>query len=94
MIEVCGKVIHEHPLNKPILTVGRLASNDVQIPNQRVSRLHAKIRQDKDSWVVEDADSLNGLMYQGSRVDRHVLANGDRIYIAPKVILHFKSSTR
>ena len=71
--------------------MGRLGSNDVQIPNQRVSRLHAKIRQYKDFWVIEDADSLNRLMYQGARVDRHILADGDRIYIAPTVILHSKA---
>jgi ABC-type multidrug transport system ATPase subunit len=94
LVEVCGKVTHERLLNKSMLTVGRLESNDVYIPNQRVSRFHAKIQQYKDYWVIEDADSLNGLMYQGSRVDRHILADGDRIYIAPKVILHFKSSTR
>ena len=90
-VEVYGKVIYQRLLDKSILTVGRLASNDVQIPNQRVSRLHAKIRQQRDSWVVEDADSLNGLMYQGSRIDRHVIADGDRICIAPTVILHFKA---
>ncbi|QBD82189.1 ATP-binding cassette domain-containing protein [Ktedonosporobacter rubrisoli] len=92
MIELDGKVIGERPLNKPILTVGRLAGNDVQIPNQRVSRLHAKILQENGTWVIEDADSVNGLVYQGSRVERHVLSEGDRVYIAPTAVLHYKAN--
>ena len=90
LIELDGKIIGERELNKTILSVGRLSGNDVQIPSQRVSRLHAKIRWENSAWVIEDADSVNGLIYQGSRVDRHVLNDGDRISIAPTAALHFK----
>jgi pSer/pThr/pTyr-binding forkhead associated (FHA) protein len=92
LIELDGQIIGERPLNKPVLTIGRLTSNDVQIPNQRVSRLHAKIRQENGTWIIEDADSVNGLIYQGLRVDQHVLVDGDRIYIAPTAMLHFKAT--
>ncbi|HLQ28463.1 MAG TPA: hypothetical protein VK140_04395 [Ktedonobacteraceae bacterium] len=34
LIEVDGKIIGEHPLKKPLLTVGRLSGNDVQVPSQ------------------------------------------------------------
>ena len=90
LIELDGKFIGERELNKPILTVGRLSGNDVQVPSQRVSRLHAKIRWENNAWVIEDADSVNGLIYQGSHVDRLVLNDGDRVSIAPTAILHFK----
>lgn len=92
LIEVDGKVIGERPLNKPVLTVGRLSSNDVQVPSQRVSRLHAKIHQDNGTWVIEDAESLNGVIYRGQRVDRLVLNNGDRIYLSPNASLQFMFS--
>jgi len=92
IIELEGKIIGERPLNKPVLTVGRLSGNDVQIPNQRVSRLHAKIRYENGLWIIEDADSVNGVVYQGLRVDQHVLSDGDQIYIAPTVILHFQAA--
>ncbi|MEO8973881.1 MAG: ABC transporter transmembrane domain-containing protein [Ktedonobacteraceae bacterium] len=90
LIEMDGKIIGERELNKPILSVGRLSGNDVQVPSQRVSRLHAKIRWENSAWVIEDADSVNGLIYQGSRVERLVLNDGDRISIAPTAALHFK----
>ena len=91
VIEIDGKVISERLLNKPQLTVGRLSGNDVQVPSQRVSRLHARIRWENGTWLLEDAESLNGLIYQGQRVDQLALTNGDRVYIAPKVVLLYET---
>jgi pSer/pThr/pTyr-binding forkhead associated (FHA) protein len=42
--------------------------------------------------VIEDAESLNGLLYQGRRVDQHVLSHGDVLTIAPTVALHYRVS--
>jgi ABC-type thiamine transport system ATPase subunit len=90
LIEVDGKVVGARQLNKPILNIGRLSGNDIQVPSQRVSRLHAKIRWENGSWLIEDADSLNGLMYQGQRVDSHRLSNRDRIYLDPTAVLQYE----
>lgn len=90
LIEVDGRIIGERQLNKAVLTVGRLSGNDVQVPSQRVSRLHAKIRWENGAWVIEDADSLNGLVYQGRLVDKHVLAHGDRIHVAPTAVIQYE----
>jgi ATP-binding cassette subfamily B protein len=90
LIEVDGKLIGACQLNKPILNVGRLSGNDVQVPSQRVSRLHAKIRWENGSWLIEDADSLNGLIYHGQRVERRTLFHGDRIHLAPTAVLQFE----
>jgi ATP-binding cassette, subfamily B, bacterial len=89
LIELDGKIIGERLLNKPILTIGRLSSNDVQVPSQRVSRMHAKIRGENGSWLIEDAESANGLLYRGNRIERLVLSDGDKVYIAPTAILHY-----
>ena len=90
LIEVDGKIIGERKLDKPVLTVGRLSGNDVQVPSQRVSRLHAKIRWANNAWVIEDAESLNGLVIRGQLVERHVLSNGDRIHVAPTAVIRFE----
>ena len=89
IVELDGKVIGERPLNKPVMTVGRLSGNDVQVPSQRVSRLHAKVRLENGCWLIEDAESLNGLIYRGKRVDKLVLNNGDRIYVSPTAVLQY-----
>ena len=90
-IEVDGKMVAVYQLDRPVLSIGRLGGNDVQVPSQSVSRMHAKLRWENGSWVIEDASSLNGIVYQGNRVDRHVLSNGDQIFLAPKVILYYEA---
>jgi ABC-type multidrug transport system ATPase subunit len=92
LIEVDKKIVSEQRLNKPVLTVGRLASNDIHVPSQRVSRMHAKVYWDNkhNSWMIEDMDSLNGLSYQGMRIDHYALSKGDRIYLAPSVVLQYE----
>ena len=91
LIEIDGKVVSEYTLSKPIMTVGRLNGNDVPVPNQRVSRLHAKIRQEHGRWLIEDADSVNGLVYKGHRVEKLILKDGDRVHIAPSAVLQYKT---
>ncbi len=90
-IELDGKPVGVRILDQPIMTIGRLGSNDVQVPSQRISRLHAKLRWENGAWLIEDADSLNGIVYQGQRVERHVFSNGDRIFLAPRAILSYEA---
>ncbi len=89
-VELDGRVVGKHQLNRPVLTVGRLSSNDIQVANTRVSRHHAKIRHVNGTWFIEDVDSVNGLIYEGHRVEHLPFKNGDRIYIAPTAVLHYK----
>lgn len=89
-IEVDGKIVGQRLLDKPVLTVGRLSGSDIQVPSQRVSRLHAKIRWENNAWVVEDVESLNGLVIHGQLVERHVLSNGDRVHVAPTAVVRFE----
>lgn len=92
VVEVEGTVIGERILDKPVLTVGRHADSDVRVPVQSVSRVHARILHEGDAWVIEDAESLNGLLYQGRRVDRHTFAEGDSVYIAPVAVLRYTTT--
>lgn len=92
LIEVDGKVVGERRLDKAILTVGRLSGNDIRVPSQRVSRLHAKIRWENGDWIIEDADSLNGLVFQGNLVERLILKNGDRVHVAPTAVVQFATT--
>jgi hypothetical protein len=51
-------------------TIGRHADNDITLPSPVVSSHHARIRRDAASgtWVLEDLDSYNGTMLDGSPV--------------------------
>lgn len=90
VVEVDGKATGEFELNKDEMRVGRLPANDVHIPSERVSRLHARIRWVNGAWSIEDLQSLNGLNYQGTLTDHHVFTPGDRVYLAPRVKLIYR----
>ena len=79
-------------LAKPVLTIGRGLQCDVRIPSGRVSRRHAIISWKNGRWYMVDAESLNGLTYQGHRVDELALNHGDRIYITSKVVLQYEAT--
>jgi ATP-binding cassette, subfamily B, bacterial len=94
LIEVDGSIVGECQLtsNRPLLRVGRISGNDIQVPSRHVSRLHARLRWENETWLIEDADSLNGLIYHGNRIDRLVLTDRDSIHLAPRVLLHYRTT--
>jgi ABC-type multidrug transport system fused ATPase/permease subunit len=90
LVEMDGKVVEKYRLDKSMLTIGRFPTSDIQIPSQRVSRFHALIHWQDARWVIEDAESLNGLSYQGQRIDKIALLNGDRISIDSSIVLQYE----
>jgi ABC-type proline/glycine betaine transport system ATPase subunit len=94
VIEIDGRVVGECALTKDELEVGRLSTNDIPVLSERVSRFHARIRWEHGAWVIKDHQSLNGLIYQGEQIDERRLKNGDRIHLAPKVVLVYKEDAK
>ena len=65
------------------VTMGRSSSNDVQLDNEKVSRLHAWLVQRKDGgWTIADAESQNGTLVAGAQ-----LAPGKAVNLAEKAEL-------
>ena len=63
------------------LTIGRIAGNDLQLEDQKVSRHHAVIEVHDGQTVLRDLGSTNGTEINGKRVNRHRLAPGDRLAV-------------
>ncbi len=77
-------------LNKPVVRVGRWPDNDVVVEDRWVSRYHAEIRREGQSYTVHDLDSKNGTYVNGRRIaGPHALADGDQISVAPLHVLTF-----
>jgi serine/threonine-protein kinase len=47
-------------LEKPIVTIGRRAENDLCVPEATVSGQHAQLKWQNATWIVEDTGSTNG----------------------------------
>jgi len=48
------------PLNKPLITIGRRAGQDIVMPEATVSGAHAVLKWQSGSWSIEDTGSTNG----------------------------------
>lgn len=90
-IEIDGKMVQEVRLDKPVLIVGRQDGRDIQIKHQSVSRTHARVVNENGTWFVEDAGSVNGIVFNGQRVQRTAINNGDRVFVAPNIALLYKT---
>lgn len=65
-----------HPL-MDLVTIGRSTDNTITIPDKTVSRNHARIIFREGVWTIEDLGSVNGVIVNGKRMDKRVLASGD-----------------
>jgi len=72
------------------VTIGRHASNDIQLENPKVSRYHAAILQGEEGGhLIRDLGSKNHTKLNGQNISRASLSEGDRIEIGGAVI-HYK----
>jgi hypothetical protein len=73
-------------LETPI-TVGREEGNTIQLNDERVSRFHVKIQEDRDRLVLTDLESTNGTKVNGEDIQLCILRFGDVIHVGRSVLL-------
>lgn len=74
-------------LEAPI-TIGREEDNVVQLNDERVSRVHAKLQEDRGQIIMTDLNSTNGSRINGHPVQLRVLQPGDHIQIGRCTLLY------
>lgn len=70
------------PLDKPIINIGRRATNDLVIDDMRVSRDHAQMRAIRGVYVLFDLNSTGGTFVNGHRISQRSLTPRDVISLA------------
>ena len=65
-VECGGRTYSFHP--GQVITIGREATCDIVSANPTVSRHHATLRHDGQSWLIEDAGSSSGTFVDGARI--------------------------
>lgn len=68
-------------LDTDVTTVGRHPEADIFFDDVTVSRRHAEITREADTFEIVDQRSLNGTYVNGERVDRARLGNGSEVRI-------------
>lgn len=75
-------------LNKPVITIGREASNDIVLEDPQVSRHHARLTLQGAGYVIEDLGSTNGTFINGQRVmGARPINDGDTLGLGDTVVL-------
>ena len=69
-----------YPLSETT-TIGRAPENTITVVHQTVSRQHARLSLEGDNWIIEDLGSVNGIVFEGKRVDNLKLRPGDTFRI-------------
>ncbi|HJQ79825.1 MAG TPA: ATP-binding protein [Lacipirellulaceae bacterium] len=75
-------------LEEPIVTIGRGASNTIQLHDTEVSREHAEIRRRGDAVVIVDLDSSNGTFVNQRQIKEQELASGDQLQLGRTLLLY------
>lgn len=70
-----------YPLAAARVTIGRAGENDMQLPDDLVSRHHARIERQAGQLVLVDLGSTNGTFVNERRIQQHTLRDGDAIRI-------------
>jgi hypothetical protein len=87
-----GTAGREFLLDRPELTIGRRADQDIVLDDPSVSRAHARIYVASGDAALEDAGSTNGTALNGRRIGsgRVAVRDSDRIQIG-SVLLQYRS---
>jgi len=69
------------------LTIGREEGNPVQLNDERISRFHLKLQEDRGEIVLTDLESTNGTKVNGETVSLWALKPGDVVTLGRTVLL-------
>lgn len=78
---------------KDVIVIGRSEENDLVLPDQSVSRNHARITKEKKGYVLTDLGSFNGTKVYGKSIQSIRLKNNDQIKIG-KIMLKFTTGEK
>ena len=68
--------------------IGRWEGNEIVLPSQLVSKVHAVLKCQGVFATVKDAHSTNGSFLNGARVDTAPLLDGDRLRLADMELMY------
>ncbi|MBV8281568.1 MAG: FHA domain-containing protein [Candidatus Eremiobacteraeota bacterium] len=93
ILSMDGLVLKEIPLVKERTTIGRRATNDIQIDNLAMSGEHAVIVQILNDCFLEDLGSTNGTMVNGQPIKKHFLQHNDVIELGKYRLKYINEQT-
>ena len=72
------------------MIIGRQSTNNIPLPDRTVSKRHAVVGMVKGQAVVKDLGSRNGTFVNGQKVEKAILASGDRLKVGSVTLRFFQ----
>ena len=98
LIQLPGQSERQVRLDRDLYRLGRGTDNEIVIPDEGVSRHHARLERRGEAWEYTDLDSTNGSFVEGQRVRQVILQDGMRLQLGNKaahaVTLLFQSAAQ
>lgn len=84
---IAGQITRKFTIADSEVMIGRDPKSDITLPDEGVSRRHARILQTDTDFVIEDLGSSNGTYVDGVPVVSCVLHGGDSVQIGHTLFL-------
>ena len=95
LVVLAGSNVGEmYKLETDRVVIGRSDRADIRFIDDGISREHVAILKSAGQFVIEDLGSTNGTYCNGERIQRHALAEGDKILLGSATILKFSYQDR
>lgn len=72
------------------MIIGRQSTNDIPLPDRTVSKRHAVVGRVRGQAVVKDLGSRNGTFVNGQKLEKAILASGDRLKVGSVTFRFFQ----
>jgi pSer/pThr/pTyr-binding forkhead associated (FHA) protein len=76
-----------HEIVEPPVVLGRSKDCDIQVPDPNVSRRHAEVRLEGDTYTLVDLDSTNGIEVGARKLKQLDLEDGTRFTLGSTEIV-------
>jgi len=76
----------EYPIKKTYAVIGRSRDASVPLTDPMVSREHAAIVFQENTFILKDLDSTNGTYMGGALIKQRKLSHGDKFHIGNTVL--------
>lgn len=88
LVQVDGNIlIKSLALDPKVYVIGRSNEADLVLDGKAVSRKHASVRFEDNSYVLEDLKSTNGTFVNGEKIESRKLNHGDEITIGDFTVI-------